>query len=39
VRAVLGDADALKSAAEQMTAALDDFGQLFDKRRRIVDAD
>jgi hypothetical protein len=39
VRAVLGDAAALGSAAEQMTAALDDFGELFDKRRRIVDAD
>ncbi len=39
VRAVLGDATALKSAAEQMTAALDDFEQLFDKRRHIVDAD
>jgi len=39
VRAVLADAAALKSAADQMTAALDDFGQLFDKRRRIVDAD
>ncbi len=39
VRAVLGDATALRRAAEQMTAALDDFEQLFDKRRRIVDAD
>lgn len=39
VRAVLGDAAGLSSAADQMTAALDDFGQLFDKRRRIVDAD
>ena len=39
VRAVLGDATALRRAAEQMTAALGDFEQLFDKRRRIVDAD
>lgn len=39
VRASLADADALKSATEQMRAALDDFGELFDKRRRIVDAD
>lgn len=39
VRAALGDAAALKSAALHMTEALDDFGQLFDQRRRIVDAD
>ena len=39
VRAALGDAAALRSAAGQMTAALDDFEQLFDKRRHIVDAD
>jgi hypothetical protein len=39
VRASLADAAALRSAAQHMTEALDDFGQLFDKRRRIVDAD
>jgi hypothetical protein len=37
VRAALADAVALKSAALHMTEALDDFGQLFDQRRRIVD--
>ncbi len=39
VRAALADAEALKGAALHMTEALDDFEQLFDKRRRIVDAD
>ncbi|MGH7365824.1 MAG: hypothetical protein ACREK9_05385 [Candidatus Rokuibacteriota bacterium] len=39
VRAALADADALKSATAQMREALDDFGDLFEKRRRIVDAD
>lgn len=39
VRAALTDAAALASAAQRMTEALDDFGQLFDKRRLIVDAD
>jgi hypothetical protein len=38
VRAALADTVALKSAALRMTEALDDFGQLFDQRRRIVDA-
>jgi hypothetical protein len=38
VRAALADTVALKSAALHMTEALDDFGQLFDQRRRIVDA-
>jgi len=39
VRAALTDATALKSAAEHMREALDDFGRLFEQRRRIVDAD
>ncbi|HKW91611.1 MAG TPA: hypothetical protein VJX92_06905 [Methylomirabilota bacterium] len=39
VRAARADPEALKSAAGHMTEALDDFEQLFDKRRRIVDAD
>ncbi|HUM16272.1 MAG TPA: hypothetical protein VL086_11335 [Candidatus Nitrosotalea sp.] len=39
VRAALSDTAALESAARHMTEALDDFGQLFDQRRRIVDAD
>lgn len=39
VRASLADGESLKNATEQMRAALDDFGELFDKRRRIVDAD
>jgi hypothetical protein len=39
VRAALPDAEALRTAAEHMRAALDDFGELFDQRRRIVDAD
>jgi hypothetical protein len=39
VRAALADAAGLASAALHMTEALDDFGQLFDKRRLIVDAD
>jgi len=38
VRAALADTVALKSAALHMIEALDDFGQLFDQRRRIVDA-
>ena len=37
VRAALADATALKSAALHMSEALDDFGQLFDQRRRIVE--
>jgi hypothetical protein len=39
VRAARADASALKSAVLHMVEALDDFEQLFDKRRRIVDAD
>ena len=39
VRAALSDAGALRSAAEHMREALDDFAELFDQRRRIVDAD
>lgn len=39
VRAALPDAEALKTAAEHMREALDDFGELFDQRRRIVAAD
>lgn len=39
VRAALPDPEAIKSAAEHMREALDDFGELFDQRRRIVDAD
>ena len=39
VRAALPDAEALRTAAEHMREALDDFGELFDQRRRIVDAD
>ena len=39
VRAALADPEALKTAAGHMTEALDDFEQLFDERRRIVDAD
>jgi hypothetical protein len=39
VRAALPDAEAVRTAAEHMRAALDDFGELFDQRRRIVDAD
>jgi hypothetical protein len=39
VRAALADAEALKTAAEHMREALDDFGELFDQRRRIVAAD
>jgi hypothetical protein len=38
VRAALADTAALKSAAMHMSEALEDFGQLFDQRRRIVDA-
>ena len=37
VRAALADPVALKRAALHMTEALDDFGQLFDQRRRITD--
>jgi hypothetical protein len=39
VRAALADPEALRSAAEHMREALDDFAELFDQRRRIVDAD
>jgi hypothetical protein len=39
VRAVLADPEALKRAASHMGEALDDFEQLFDERRRIVDTD
>jgi hypothetical protein len=39
VRAARADAAALGAAAEHMTEALDDFGQLWDKRRRIIEAD
>lgn len=39
VRAALPDVEALKTAAEHMRDALDDFGELFDQRRRVVDAD
>jgi hypothetical protein len=39
VRAALPDPAALRSAAEHMRDALDDFAELFDQRRRIVDAD
>jgi hypothetical protein len=39
VRAALPDPEALKAAAEHMREALDDFGELFDQRRRVVDAD
>ena len=39
VRAALPDPEALRSAAERMREALDDFAELFDQRRRIVDAD
>lgn len=39
VRAALPDPEALRSAAEHMREALDDFAELFDQRRRIVDAD
>jgi hypothetical protein len=39
VHAALPDAEALKTATEHMRDALDDFGELFDQRRRIVDAD
>jgi hypothetical protein len=38
VRAALADAEALRVAADHMREALDDFGDLFDQRRRIVDA-
>ena len=39
VRAARADAAALDTAIEHMTEALDDFGQLWDKRQRIVEAD
>jgi hypothetical protein len=39
VRAARADAAALETAIEHMTEALDDFGQLWDKRQRIVEAD
>ena len=39
LHAALGDAEALEGAARHMREALDDFDELFDKRRRIVDAD
>jgi len=38
VRAAITDAVALKGAVMHMSEALDDFGQLFDQRRRVVDA-
>ena len=39
MRAALADAEALRSAAEHMREALEDFAELFDQRRHIVDAD
>jgi len=39
VRAARADATALRAAADHMTEALDDFGQLWDKRQRIIEAD
>jgi SpoVK/Ycf46/Vps4 family AAA+-type ATPase len=39
LHAALGDAEALDGAARHMKETLDDFEELFDKRRRIVDAD
>jgi hypothetical protein len=39
VRAALTDPEALRTAAEHMREALDDFGELFDQRQRILDAD
>jgi len=39
VRAARADAAALETAIEHMIEALDDFGQLWDKRQRIVEAD
>ena len=39
VRAALPDPEALRSAVEHMREALDDFTELFDQRRHIVDAD
>jgi hypothetical protein len=39
VRAARADAAALETAIEHMTEAVDDFGQLWDKRQRIVEAD
>jgi hypothetical protein len=39
VRAARADAAALAAAAEHMTEALDDFGQLWDKRQGIVETD
>ena len=39
VRAARADAAALDLAIDRMVEALDDFGQLWDKRQRIVEAD
>jgi len=39
VRAARADAAALETAIENMNEALDDFGQLWDKRQRIVETD
>jgi hypothetical protein len=39
VRAARADAAALETAIEHMSEALDDFGQLWDKRQRSVEAD
>jgi tetratricopeptide (TPR) repeat protein len=39
LRGALADAAALRTAAEHMAEALDDFEELFDKRRRIVEPD
>lgn len=39
VRAARADAAALGLAIDRMVEALDDFGQLWDERRRIVEAD
>jgi hypothetical protein len=39
VRAALPDPEALRSAVEHMREAMDDFTELFDQRRHIVDAD
>jgi hypothetical protein len=38
VRAALIDREALRTATEHMREALDDFGELFDQRQRILDA-
>jgi hypothetical protein len=39
VRAARADAAALDLAIDRMVEALDDFGQLWDQRQRIVEAD